>query len=126
MIDRLASTRWATANYCQTEWTSPSNGPWHSSGWLELVYQRAAGFADREAQIPMRENTVFRLSSLTKPIVSAAAMALVERKLLDLDDTAVRWLPQFRPKTPEGAEAVITLRQLLTHTAGLNYGFFEQ
>ncbi len=91
----------------------------------EVIYQRAAGFADREAQLPMRENTVFRLSSLTKPIVSAAAMALVERKLLDLNDTAVRWLPQFRPKTPQGGEATITLRQLLTHTAGLTYGFFE-
>ena len=45
--------------------------------------------------------------------------------LLDLDDTAVRWLPEFRPKTPQGGEAVITLRQLLTHTAGLTYGFFE-
>ena len=52
-------------------------------------------------------------------------MALVERKLLDLNDTAVRWLPQFRPKTPQGGEATITLRQLLTHTAGLTYGFFE-
>ncbi|HEY6621357.1 MAG TPA: serine hydrolase domain-containing protein [Steroidobacteraceae bacterium] len=91
----------------------------------EVLYQRAGGFADREAQLPMRENTVFRLSSLTKPIVSAAAIALVERKLLDLNDTAVRWLPQFRPKTPLGGEATITLRQLLTHTAALTYGFFE-
>ncbi len=91
----------------------------------KLIYQRAAGFADREAQRPMRQDTVFRLSSLTKPIVSAAAMALVERRLLDLDDTAARWLPQFRPKTPHGEDAVISLRQLLTHTAGLSYGFFE-
>lgn len=91
----------------------------------EVAYRRAAGFADREAHLPMREDTVFRLSSLTKPIVSAVAMALVEQNLLDLSDVAARWLPQFRPKTPQGAEAVITLRQLLTHTAGLSYGFFE-
>lgn len=91
----------------------------------EVAYRRTAGFADREARLPMREDTVFRLSSLTKPIVSAVAMALAEQNLLDLDDVAVRWLPQFRPKTPQGAEAVITLRQLLTHTAGLSYGFFE-
>lgn len=91
----------------------------------EVAYRRTAGFADREARLPMREDTVFRLSSLTKPIVSAVAMALAEQNLLDLNDVAVRWLPQFRPKTPQGAEAVITLRQLLTHTAGLSYGFFE-
>lgn len=91
----------------------------------EVAYRRAAGFADREAHVPMREDAVFRLSSLTKPIVSAVAMALVEQNLLDLRDVAARWLPQFRPKTPQGAEAVITLRQLLTHTAGLSYGFFE-
>jgi CubicO group peptidase (beta-lactamase class C family) len=92
----------------------------------EIVYRRAAGLADREARTPMREDAVFRLSSLTKPIVSAAAMALIERGQLALDAPATRWLPEFRPKTPDGVEAVITIRQLLTHTAGLNYGFFEQ
>src|SRR3546814_8732787 len=42
------------------------------------VYARAAGFADREAALPMAETTLFRLASLTKTIVSAAALALVE------------------------------------------------
>ena len=91
----------------------------------EIIYRRAAGLADREAQRPMREDTIFRLSSLTKPIVTAAALALAERKQLDLDDAATHWLPEFRPRAPDGAEAVITLRQLLTHTAGLSYGFLQ-
>jgi CubicO group peptidase (beta-lactamase class C family) len=91
----------------------------------EIVHRDAAGFADREARRPMRENAIFRYSSLTKPIVSAAAMALAERGQLTLDDVVTRWLPEFRPRTAEGVEAIITIRHLLTHTAGLSYGFFQ-
>jgi CubicO group peptidase (beta-lactamase class C family) len=90
-----------------------------------IVYRRAAGYADREARQSMQENTIFRLSSLTKPMVTAAALALVEKGQLDLDDVVTRWLPEFRPKMAGGAEAVITVRQLLTHTAGLSYSFFQ-
>jgi len=91
----------------------------------EVIYRRAAGTADREGDRPMREDTIFRYSSLTKAIVSAAAMALLERGQLRLDDVATRWLPDFRPRKPDGSEAVITIRQLLTHTAGLTYSFFQ-
>jgi CubicO group peptidase (beta-lactamase class C family) len=73
----------------------------------------------------MSAERVFRFSSLTKPIVSAAAMALVERGKLGLDDEVTRWLPDFRPKLPDGRTPVITVRQLLTHTSGLGYGFAE-
>ncbi|ATA54055.1 serine hydrolase [Variovorax boronicumulans] len=90
-----------------------------------LVHRRAAGLADREAGRPMREDTLFRLASVSKPIVSTAAMVLVDRGRLDLDDPVTRWLPDFRPRLPDGGEAVITLRQLLTHTAGLGYRFLE-
>ena len=90
-----------------------------------IIHRRAAGFADREAQQPMREDTIFRLSSLTKPIVTAAALALVERGRLNLDDAVTRWLPDFRPTLADGSAAVITVRQLLTHTAGLSYSFFQ-
>ncbi len=90
----------------------------------EIMYRRAAGFADREAQRPMREDSIFLLSSLTKPLVTAAAMALIEQGRLGLDDPATRWLADFRPQY-EGAEAVITVRQLLTHTAGLSYGLSQ-
>ena len=50
----------------------------------------------------MSAERIFRWSSLTKPIVSAAAMALVERGKLGLDDAVTRWLPDFRPKLPDG------------------------
>ena len=87
-----------------------------------LIYERAAGFADRETQRPVELNTIFRYASLTKPIVSAAAMAMVEQGQIQLDDPVTRWLPDFRPKTADGNTPVITVRHLLTHTAGLDYG----
>ncbi len=89
----------------------------------ELVYQHAAGLADRESGTEMRVETLFRLASVTKAIVSAAAMALVERDELSLESRVDRWLPEFRPKLPSGESPDITIRHLLTHTAGLDYRF---
>ncbi|MDS0860801.1 beta-lactamase family protein [Burkholderia pseudomultivorans] len=91
----------------------------------ELRYARAAGLADREAGTPMREDTLFRLASVTKPIVTAAAMRLVAAGRLALDEPVARWLPAFRPTLRDGAPAAITLRHLLSHTAGLGYRFLE-
>ena len=59
----------------------------------EIIHRRAAGWADREAAIPVRDNTVFRLASVSKPIVSAAAMVLADRGKLPLDAPVRRWLP---------------------------------
>jgi len=92
----------------------------------KLVYQRAVGLADREAKRPMQISTVFRLSSVSKPIVSAAALALVDRGKLSLNDPVTKWLPDFRPKLASGEAPTITVRQLLTHTSGLGYKFAEK
>jgi CubicO group peptidase (beta-lactamase class C family) len=91
----------------------------------KIVFHRAAGFADRESNQPAAENTLFRLASMSKPVVSAAAMALVERGQMKLDDPVTRWLPEFRPKTANGEAPDISIGQLLTHTAGLSYGFLQ-
>ena len=91
----------------------------------QLVYARAAGFADREAQRRMRTDALFRLASVSKPFVSTAAMILVGQGRIGLDDTLERWLPEFQPRLADGAPARITVRQLLSHTAGLGYRFFE-
>jgi CubicO group peptidase (beta-lactamase class C family) len=88
-----------------------------------IVYERAAGFADREAQTHMRIDTLLRLSSITKPIVTAAALALIARGELALDDDIDKWLPDFHAHLADGTRATVTVRQLLTHTAGLDYGF---
>jgi CubicO group peptidase (beta-lactamase class C family) len=89
----------------------------------KIVYTRAAGLADREAKQPVREDTQFRLASMSKPIVSMAALALVDQGKLSLDDAITKYLPAFRPKTADGKEPVITVRHLITHTSGLGYGF---
>src|SRR5436309_13770614 len=91
----------------------------------EIVYRRAAGLADRERGAPMREDAVFRLASLTKPIVTAAALRMVELGKIALTDPATKYLPDFRPALPDGTTPTITLRHLLTHTAGLAYGFMQ-
>lgn len=91
----------------------------------ELIYQQAAGFADRERARPMAVDTVFRLASVSKPIVSAAALVLVAQGLLDLDEDIERWQLEFLPRLADGSRARITARQLLSHTAGLGYRFFE-
>jgi CubicO group peptidase (beta-lactamase class C family) len=90
-----------------------------------VAYRRAAGSGDREAAQAMRADAVFRLGSLSKTVVSVAAMALVERGRLGVDDAVTRWLPDFRPRMPDGAAPVVTVRHLLTHTAGLSYGFMQ-
>jgi CubicO group peptidase (beta-lactamase class C family) len=91
----------------------------------EVFIQVAAGLADREAGRPMTLDTIFRYSSVTKPIVATAAMALVERGAINLDDPVTRWLPSFRPKLPNGDEPRIEVRHLLTHTAGLTYALLQ-
>jgi CubicO group peptidase (beta-lactamase class C family) len=86
-----------------------------------IAYRRAAGLVDREASRPMREDAIFRLASLTKPIVAAAALAMMDAGKLGLDDPVARWLPDFRPKLADGRTPDILIRHLLTHTAGLAY-----
>ena len=89
----------------------------------EVLYSRAAGLADREAKKPITADVIFRLASVTKPVVATAALALVEAGAISLADPVTRFIPEFRPKLADGGEPVITIRQLLTHTAGLDYGF---
>ncbi|QFY59678.1 beta-lactamase family protein [Rhizobium grahamii] len=92
----------------------------------KVAYRRAAGLADRENGVGMQEDTIFRLASVTKPIVTIAAMRLIEQGRMGLDDPITKWLPDFRPRLPNGEEATITIRHLLTHTSGLSYGFAEE
>ena len=90
-----------------------------------LLHAQAAGLADRDSAQPMALDTVFRLASVSKPIVSAAAMVLVAQGRLALDEDIVRWLPAFQPRLADGRPARITARQLLSHQAGLGHRFLE-
>ncbi len=87
----------------------------------ETVYTHAAGHADREAGKPVAPDTIFRMASVTKPIVAATALALIDAEKLALDAPVTAWLPYFAPSLPDGRPATISIRHLLTHTAGLSY-----
>ena len=87
----------------------------------EEVYGRAAGLADREADVAMGRDAIFRLASVTKPIVATAVLRLVELGLLGLNDRVSRYLPWFTPASPGGSLADIRIRHLLSHTSGLSY-----
>lgn len=91
----------------------------------KTIYKRAAGFADKEKNIPVKENGMFRLASMTKPLVATCAMSMVQEGIFNLDEPITRWLPYFTPKTADGKTPAITIRQLLTHTSGLGYVFME-
>src|SRR5262249_21156901 len=90
----------------------------------EIAYRGAIGLADRETNRPMTVTTPFRLASFTKPVVAAAALALVARGTLALDEPVTRWFPDFQPGIMNLRPA-ISIEQLLTHTSGLGYGFLE-
>lgn len=92
----------------------------HEGG--RAVYARAAGLADREAGRAMAMDAVFRLASVTKPVVAAAALRMVDLGLLGLDDLVADHLPGFRPVCPDGSVGAMRVRHLLTHTSGLHYG----
>ena len=93
-----------------------------------LVYAIAIGRRDPRASDPMRLDTIFRIYSMTKPMVSVAAMLLVEDGVIQLVDPVSKWLPPFKDVKVAGAsgevaaERPMTVQDLLRHTAGLPYG----
>jgi CubicO group peptidase (beta-lactamase class C family) len=89
----------------------------------------AVGQQDPRTVTPMKTDSIFRIYSMTKPVVSVAVMMLVERGLLLLSDPVSRWLPEYANQqvaTAHGLEPVkqaATVQDLLRHTAGLTYEF---
>lgn len=90
-----------------------------------ILYHEAFGLADREKAVPATRDTQFRLASMTKPIVTVTALSLVDAGILSLDDPVSKWIPEFTPRLADGTQPVITLRHLMTHTAGLTNNFSE-
>jgi CubicO group peptidase (beta-lactamase class C family) len=111
------------------------------AGWLltvsrhgKLVHVARYGQRDAEAGLPVEPDTIWRIYSMTKPITSVAAMMLYEEGALELTDPVSAFIPSFarvrvytggsdqRPTTVPATEPV-RIWHLLTHTAGLTYGF---
>ena len=101
----------------------------------EVVHFQACGYRDAERRLPMQHDTIFRIYSMTKPITSIALMMLYEQGKFQLVEPVSRYIPAFgntkilagqgymgpqlAPQSPP-----MTIQHLLTHTAGLSYGFF--
>ncbi len=103
-----------------------------------VIYQGAAGKRDTIKNIPMTVDSIFRIASMTKPVTSVAVMQLVESGRVKLDEPAATYLPELsqvqvleefdastgkaRLRSPK---ALPTVRQLLSHTSGFAYEFFD-
>jgi CubicO group peptidase (beta-lactamase class C family) len=105
----------------------------------KIVYTDAIGLQNPSSGVPMKPDSIFRLASMTKPIVSVAAMMLVEEGKLSLDDPISKYLPELKglkvgvEKKDAAGNAVLeevaavremTVQDLLRHTSGFTYGIF--
>src|SRR5450432_1889208 len=98
-----------------------------------LAYFKSLGQMDRERAKPMRDDTIFRIYSMTKPITSVALMMLYERGYFQLNDPVHRFVPEWRDHrvwvSGEGAametakpNRPVSMRDMLCHTGGITYG----
>ena len=104
----------------------------------KIVYHKAFGMADNEAERSLQRDDIFRIASQTKAITSTAVMMLWEEGKFSLNDPISRYIPEFENAvifeslneadssfmgTP--ASTPITIRHLLTHTSGIGYGMID-
>jgi CubicO group peptidase (beta-lactamase class C family) len=101
-----------------------------------IVHFSQCGYQDRDTKAPITSDTLFRVYSMTKPIVTVALMILFEKGMFDLHDPISKFIPAFADmkvieKTKDNEEIIvdakspITIHQLLTHTSGLVYGCYD-
>jgi len=102
-----------------------------------VVQFETFGHQDLEGLVPMETDTIFRIYSMSKPITGVAMMILHDRGLWSLEDPVARFIPEFEglPVAEEDENGEIqlvpqehpmTMRELMTHTAGLTYGPFSE
>jgi CubicO group peptidase (beta-lactamase class C family) len=102
----------------------------------EIVFLECLGKSDLESDLAIQPDTIFRIYSMTKPIVSVGLMTLCESGLVKFDDPLSEFLPMFRDMEvyrsgkddivrTESARSEILIRHLLTHTSGFCYGVFD-
>ena len=100
----------------------------------ELVHAGRIGWQDREAEVPLAEDTIYRLYSMTKPIICTALMTLFEEGKFQLVDPVAKWIPAFGATKIAGPGGTledqsllrpIQIRDVMSHTSGLTYDFLE-
>ena len=104
----------------------------------ETKLLQAMGYQDLENKIPMQTDTIFRIFSMTKPIAGTALMMLYDEGRFQLSDPVEKYIPQFvglqvaKADGPDGNPITeppvhkMTIRELMSHSGGLTYGFFSQ
>ncbi|HJT43688.1 MAG TPA: serine hydrolase domain-containing protein [Rhizomicrobium sp.] len=94
-----------------------------------LAHHSMVGLMDIARAAPMREDAIFRLYSMTKPVTTVALLMLMEEGLVALDDPVTRFIPGFANLKVQGGSAPtrpMTVLDLLRHTAGFTYGFHNR
>ncbi|MEM7016978.1 MAG: serine hydrolase domain-containing protein [Pseudomonadota bacterium] len=95
----------------------------------KIVYAKTMGKKGIDGDKPLADDDLFRIYSMTKPITAVAAMQLYEQGKFHMQDPVSKFVPEFKELTvmkdgkPVPAERQMTMQQLLSHTAGLSYGF---
>ena len=109
--------------------------PKYYPGFILSIYENGnetyyikKGYDDIFKKTEYKRNSIFRIYSMTKPIVSTAAMQLIEKKQLDLDDDVSNYIPEWKESNfiNSLSNKSITIKDLFTHTAGFTYGFQRQ
>ena len=101
----------------------------------KIAYFESFGMRDEKTNAPMKTDSIFRIYSMTKPIVSVAVLMLMEEGKISLDDPISKYLPELKDLKVgvEGSDGKfelvptkreITILDLLTHTSGMTYGVF--
>ncbi|HEY8832499.1 MAG TPA: serine hydrolase domain-containing protein [Gemmatimonadaceae bacterium] len=129
-VDRLARIDQMMQRYVDSNQIAGAVGLVMRDG--KVVYEHAVGWADKESGRRMTTDAIFRIASQTKALTSTSVLILMEEGRLGLDDPVSRYIPQFAHTTVATrsdtgrvimpAKREITIRDLLTHTAGISYG----
>jgi len=90
-----------------------------------IIWKKGFGYADKENEIPMTENTVVNIGSVTKTITALAIMQLHEDDIIDINNPINNYLPEFHPKTRNENLEDITIKSLLTHTSGIQRDYWK-
>lgn len=88
----------------------------------QLVMHEAFGVINLESKKPVNTDNIYRIFSMTKPLTAVALLQLVDKGLVKLDEDIRTYLPEFEPFEYDGEPQIVTVHQLLTHTAGFGYG----
>src|SRR6476469_1972160 len=103
----------------------------------KIVHSTVQGYADIERKVPVRDDTIFRIYSMTKPITSVAFMMLVEEGRVAIDEPVHKYIPEWKnlgvfvagshpaylTRPPARPMQIV---DLLRHTSGLTYGFQQR